>query len=67
MDPVSNCQGHFSTNKIVSKFIQGVNANCTFCENYIENILHLFWECEKVSTFLVSIHDNFVDYFICLT
>jgi len=53
-------RGTLKTNKIVSKFIQGINANCTFCENYIENILHLFWECEKVSTFLVSIYNYFV-------
>ena len=53
-------RGTLKTNRIVSKFIQGINANCTFCENYIESILLLFWECEKVSAFLVSIYNYFV-------
>ena len=53
-------RGTLKTNRIISKFVPGVNSSCTFCENFIENILHLFWECENVSNFLVSIYDYFV-------
>ena len=42
-------RGTLKTNKIVSKFVPVVNAKCTFCENYIENILHIFRECAKVA------------------
>ena len=24
---------------------------CDFCEHYVQDILHLFWECEKVKKF----------------
>ena len=53
-------RGTLKTNKIISKFIPSVNANCTFCQNSVETILHLFWDCEIVSTFLEAIYDYFI-------
>ena len=52
-------RGTLKANRIISKFIPTVNANCTFCQNSVETILHLFWDCEIVSTFLDTIYDYF--------
>ena len=35
---------------------------CTFCQEHIETIKHIFWECEQVeyfwSSFTTMLHDN---------
>ena len=52
--------GTLKTNKIVSKFVPGVNANYI---HSVKIILKIFWECEKVAAFLVSIYDKFLSMF----
>ena len=39
------------TNKIVSKFVNNVNANCSFCQETLETLTHLFFNCTHVQDF----------------
>ena len=40
-------RGCLKVNRIVSHF-KPVSANCTFCNQHIEDITHLFWDCNIV-------------------
>ena len=39
------------TNLFLAKIKIKQDPNCSFCHNYHENLIHLFWDCEIVSTF----------------
>ena len=38
-----------STNRSVSKFIHGQDHLCTFCKKESETIIHLLWDCPKIT------------------
>ena len=44
-----------TTNRSVAKYDESQDHLCTFCHKYSETILHLFWSCEKVSSFFDSL------------
>ena len=52
-------RGTLKTNRIVSKFVPGIQPFCTFCNSEIETIIHLFWDCNNTSQFLNLVFDNF--------
>ena len=39
------------TNLFLTKIKIKQDPNCSFCYNYHENLIHLFWDCEIVSIF----------------
>ena len=45
-------RGILKVNHIVSKFKNGVNENCTFCNGASETIIHLFFECQISRKFI---------------
>ena len=53
-------RGTLKTNRIISKFAQGVTNNCTFCNLQNESIIHLFWECQIVQNFIRNISQYFL-------
>ena len=44
-----------TTNVIRHVWDTNISDKCTFCKNYKETTIHIFWECEKVSLFWKSI------------
>ena len=48
-------RGTLKTNNIVSKWKANVLTTCTFCLSEVEDIVHLFWNCPIVQTFLTSL------------
>ena len=48
-------RGSLVTNKFLK--ISGINSNdnCTFCNNEVETLEHLFWKCQKVQKFWIAI------------
>ena len=44
-----------TTNRSVAKYDESQDHRCTFCNKYSETIQHLFWGCEKVSSFWDSL------------
>lgn len=48
-------KGTLKTNKILSKFIPNISDLCSFCNNFQESILHIFWDCALVKNFLDQI------------
>lgn len=52
-------RGTLKTNRIISKFIPGINSQCTFCDQAEEYISHLFYECTFVVDFLDEVYRHF--------
>ena len=52
-------RGTLKTNRIISKFINNVSENCTFCGNHVENISHLIYDCTLVRSFISEVYDFF--------
>ena len=53
-------RGTLKTNRIVSKFIPGINESCTFCNLETETILHLFYDCNISLSFLKQVYLYFI-------
>ena len=51
-------RGTLKTNRIVHHFVEGLTPACTFCATEVETIMHLFWECRLVETFIEVTIDN---------
>ena len=51
-------RGTLKTNAIISKFIPNIGPRCTFCDNDSETLLHLFWNCPIVYSFLREISEQ---------
>ena len=49
-------RGSLKVNSIISKFVRNQSENCTFCHIHQEDILHLFWACERVKAFFTSLN-----------
>ena len=48
-------RGCLNLNNIISKFVPGQSDRCTFCNNHKEDIIHLFWSCDIVQAFKISL------------
>ena len=46
------------TNEIVGQFLTGIEKNCTFCNNPLESISHLFWECQITKNFVQNVYEE---------
>ena len=45
-------RGILKTSKIMNKIKPHISPNCHFCNNHVETILHLFWDCLEVAQFI---------------
>ena len=48
-------RGTLKTNRIICKFIPEISEKCSFCNNDVETISHLFWDCPISSAFINSV------------
>ena len=48
-------RGCLKTNNIISKFVPNQTDRCTFCGIFLEDILHLLWDCRITRAFFDSI------------
>ena len=46
------------TNLFLTKIKIKQDPNCSFCHNYHENLIHLFWDCEIVSAFWENVTEK---------
>ena len=46
-------RGSLKVNSIISKFVPNQSENCSFCLTFKEDIIHLFWACERVKAFFI--------------
>ena len=53
-------RGTLKTNRIISKFINNVSENCTFCGIHVESISHLLYDCTLVRSFISEVYDFFI-------
>ena len=44
-----------ATNSFLQKIGIKNNDRCTFCQDERENLIHLFWECEKTKSFWANV------------
>ena len=52
-------RGIIKTNNIICKFVPNQNDRCTFCQAFIEDTVHLFWDCNHTTTFYTSLTQYF--------
>ena len=51
-------RGTLKTNRIIGKFVTGINEYCTFCSTQIESISHLFWNCTITTDFINNVYQQ---------
>ena len=53
-------------NYIVNKIKNNVSPNCSYCNNSLEKIQHLFWACESVKLFWNNLQDFLIENLIVI-
>ena len=48
-------RGTLKTNRIVHNHVRNITNACTYCNDDIETIIHLFWECNITSDFITRL------------
>ena len=51
-------RGTLRTNRTIHHHVDNISNLCTFCDQNVETIMHLFWECQVVRTFYEVIKEK---------